>query len=38
MSIQYVLNCGSDIAGSCHGGSATGVYQFMQDNPVPFDT
>jgi cathepsin X len=41
LSIQYVLNCGSDIAGSCHGGSATGVYQFLYDNPavgIPYDT
>jgi cathepsin X len=39
-SIQYILNCGTETAGSCHGGSATGVYQFISEsgNGVPFDT
>jgi len=38
LSIQYILNCAGGIAGSCHGGSHTGVYEFMQSNAVPFDT
>mmetsp|Transcript_3588 Transcript_3588/g.6777 ORF Transcript_3588/g.6777 Transcript_3588/m.6777 type:complete len:355 (+) Transcript_3588:855-1919(+) len=39
LSIQYILNCGGDIAGSCHGGYHTGVYQLIQDSGfVPFDT
>ncbi len=38
LSIQYILNCGGDMAGSCYGGSHTGLYEFMQSNPVPFDT
>jgi cathepsin X len=39
LSIQYVLNCGADIAGSCHGGSATGVYEFIKSTGfVPYDT
>jgi len=39
LSIQFVLNCGSDVAGSCHGGSASGTYQFIHDTGyVPFDT
>jgi cathepsin X len=39
LSIQYVLNCGANVAGSCHGGSATGVYQFLKEQgPIPFDT
>jgi cathepsin X len=39
LSIQYVLNCGSDVAGSCHGGSHTGVYDFIfQAGFVPYDT
>ena len=39
LSIQFVLNCGSDIAGSCHGGSGSGVYEFVKKNGfVPFDT
>ena len=39
LSVQYILNCGT--AGSCHGGSATGVYQYIKRNGakgVPFDT
>lgn len=24
LAVQYILNCGNGIAGSCHGGSATG--------------
>uniref|UniRef100_A0A7S4JA09 Peptidase C1A papain C-terminal domain-containing protein n=1 Tax=Odontella aurita TaxID=265563 RepID=A0A7S4JA09_9STRA len=39
LSIQYVLNCGANVAGSCHGGSATGAYEFIKRNGfVPFDT
>ena len=39
LSIQFVLNCGSDVAGSCHGGSGSGVYEFVKKNGfVPFDT
>jgi len=39
LSIQFVLNCGGEIAGSCHGGSHTGVYQFVEETGyVPFDT
>ena len=39
LSIQYILNCAGSVAGSCHGGSHTGVYQFIQDHgSVPFDT
>jgi len=38
LSIQYILNCAGDIAGSCNGGSHTGLYEFMQSNAVPFDT
>jgi cathepsin X len=39
LSIQHVLNCGADIAGSCHGGSHTGVYDFIHKNGfIPFDT
>merc|ERR1711957_398128 len=29
LSVQHVLNCGN--AGSCHGGSHEGVYQWIQD-------
>jgi len=39
LSIQYILNCGADVAGSCHGGSASGAYEFIQKSGfVPFDT
>jgi cathepsin X len=29
-SRQFVLNCGSQVAGACAGGSATGLYQFIK--------
>lgn len=40
LSIQYVLNCGSKIAGSCNGGTATGTYEFIKSASgfVPYDT
>mmetsp|Transcript_32143 Transcript_32143/g.67572 ORF Transcript_32143/g.67572 Transcript_32143/m.67572 type:complete len:361 (+) Transcript_32143:39-1121(+) len=39
LSIQFVLNCGGEVAGSCHGGSHTGVHQFIMDTGyIPYDT
>lgn len=39
LSIQYVLNCGGGIAGSCRGGSSSGAYQFVRETGfVPFET
>ena len=39
LSIQYMLNCGAGTAGSCHGGSHTGAYQFIkQTGKIPYDT
>lgn len=39
LSIQFILNCGGDVAGSCHGGYHTGVYELIQQMGfVPFDT
>lgn len=39
LSIQYILNCGTEVAGSCHGGSATAVYDFItQVGSVPYET
>lgn len=39
LSIQYILNCAGAEAGSCHGGSHTGVYQFVKKKGfVPFET
>lgn len=40
LSIQYILNCGTGVAGSCHGGTATGVYDFIKNEAksIPYDT
>ena len=40
LSVQFLLNCGSSVAGSCHGGSAIRAYEFIHKNPfgVPYDT
>jgi len=38
LAIQYILNCGQDMAGTCAGGTATGAFQFVQENGVPEDT
>jgi len=39
LSIQYILNCGTEAAGSCHGGYHTATYQFIHDTGyVPYDT
>ena len=39
LSIQFILNCGSDHAGSCHGGYHTSTYEFIkQVGFVPYDT
>mmetsp|Transcript_20444 Transcript_20444/g.41248 ORF Transcript_20444/g.41248 Transcript_20444/m.41248 type:complete len:352 (-) Transcript_20444:105-1160(-) len=39
LSIQWVLNCGSEVAGACYGGTHTGVYQFIKDTGyIPYDT
>jgi len=39
LSIQYILNCGADIAGSCKGGYHAGVYEFIKKSGfVPYDT
>uniref|UniRef100_A0A7R9SWC0 Peptidase C1A papain C-terminal domain-containing protein n=1 Tax=Polyblepharides amylifera TaxID=1486889 RepID=A0A7R9SWC0_9CHLO len=38
-SRQFVLNCGNDVAGSCHGGSATGLYEFIkQVGYIPYES
>jgi len=37
LSIQYILNCAGSIAGSCYGGSASGVYEFVkQAGYIPY--
>jgi cathepsin X len=39
LSIQWVLNCGQNVAGSCRGGQPSGTYQFIKHiGHVPFDT
>ena len=39
LSVQFLLNCGGGVAGSCHGGSASGAYDFIhQVGYVPVDT
>ena len=39
LSIQYILNCGGEIAGSCYGGMASGTYEFIkQAGFVPYET
>lgn len=39
LSRQYLLNCGRDVAGSCHGGSMTGVFELIkQTGHVPYET
>ena len=39
LSIQFILNCGTDTAGSCYGGSHSGAYEFVKSvGYVPFDT
>ena len=39
LSIQFILNCGEDIAGSCRGGSATGAYEFIKTMGfIPFES
>ena len=39
LSIQYILNCGKHKAGSCHGGSHSGAYEFIKESGfVPYDT
>lgn len=39
LSIQFILNCGTESAGSCHGGYHTSTYEFIQKTGfVPYDT
>jgi cathepsin X len=34
-TIQVILNCGTNVAGSCGGGSGSGAYQFVYENGIP---
>jgi len=37
-SVQVVLNCATESAGSCYGGDPMGVFQFMHDRGLPEET
>lgn len=39
LSIQFILNCGTHDAGSCHGGFHTSTYEFIKKvGHVPYDS
>ena len=39
LSVQFLLNCGQTMAGSCYGGSTTGAFQFITEmGYIPVDT
>merc|ERR1719510_2031825 len=38
LSVQYILNCGSEVGGSCYGGTATGAFQFMKQQGISYAT
>eukprot|EP00485_Elphidium_margaritaceum_P010832 CAMPEP_0202691496 /NCGR_PEP_ID=MMETSP1385-20130828/6196_1 /ASSEMBLY_ACC=CAM_ASM_000861 /TAXON_ID=933848 /ORGANISM="Elphidium margaritaceum" /LENGTH=348 /DNA_ID=CAMNT_0049346913 /DNA_START=31 /DNA_END=1077 /DNA_ORIENTATION=- len=39
LSVQFILNCGTETAGSCYGGSHVGTWEFInQTGYVPYDT
>jgi len=39
LSIQFILNCGTQLAGSCYGGYHTSTYEFIKKTGyVPYDT
>lgn len=39
LSIQFILNCGTEDAGSCHGGYHTSTYEFIKKvGFIPYDT
>ena len=39
LSIQYILNCAFDAAGSCHGGNMLKTYKFIHETGyIPYDT
>eukprot|EP01137_Pigoraptor_chileana_P015073 Opistho-2@70542 len=37
-AIQVILNCATDVAGSCYGGDPLATYSFVHDNGVPDET
>jgi cathepsin X len=39
LAVQFILNCGTDVAGSCHGGDHVATFQFIKDTGYcPYDT
>ena len=38
LGVQVLLNCAKKVAGTCHGGSAGGVYQWVFHHGIPEDT
>jgi cathepsin X len=40
LSVQWLLNCGKGVAGSCNGGHHVGVYQLIHESPhgAPYET
>lgn len=39
LAVQYILNCGTETAGSCNGGDAASTFEFIkQAGNVPYDT
>jgi len=39
LAIQFILNCGTEMAGSCYGGYHTTTYEFIKKTGyVPYDT
>jgi len=40
LSIQFILNCAGEVAGSCHGGSSSGVYDYVKNHAgyIPYAT
>lgn len=38
LAIQVLLNCGTEVAGSCNGGEDGGAYQWVYENGIPSDT
>jgi len=39
LSIQFILNCGTELAGSCHGGNHLQTYEFIKGvGSVPFES
>ena len=39
LSVQFILNCGTDRAGSCHGGDSLAAWAFIKSyGSIPYDS